>query len=102
MLKPSDHHVFAVPGSIVAVIPVADVPFTHLLACMPFCAGVAACDVTVPAVAQRFSCTRVWFVVVDVDWLHHARVNSADVTVGTRTWLIVIAVDVVTAARMSV
>src|SRR5262245_17450812 len=83
MLKPSDHQVFAVPGSIVAVMPVAEVPLTHLDACMPFWAGVAACEVTVPAVAQRLSCTRVWLVVVTVDWLHQARVNSADACAGT-------------------
>src|SRR6185369_15109722 len=102
MLKPSDHQVLAVPGSIVAVMPVALVPLTHFDACMPFVAATAACDVTVPAVAQRLSCTRVWLVVVDVDWLHQARVNSADACAGTRTWLMVMAVDAVTAARMSV
>jgi hypothetical protein len=102
MLKPSLHHVPATVPSIVAVMPVAVVEPTHLLACMPFCDGNAVADVTVEADEHWFSWMRVWLVVVTVDWLHHARVNSAAVTTGTRTWLTVIAVDVVTAALINV
>jgi hypothetical protein len=69
---------------------------------MPFVAATAACDVTVPTVAHLLSCTLVWLVVVTVLWLHQARVTSAEACAGTRTWLMVIAVDVVTAARISV
>jgi hypothetical protein len=86
--------------SIVAVIPLADAPDTHLDACMPLPAATGDWPVTVLAVEFWFSWIRVWFVVVTESWLHQARVNSAAVSTGTSTWLTVIAVDVATDERM--
>src|SRR5215469_12617592 len=100
MLNPSDHHVVGVPGSIVAVIPVAEAPETHWEASIAFCDDAGDWPVTVPAVAHRFSWIRVWLVVVTESWLVQQRVHSAAVRTGTSTWLTVIAVDVATDARI--
>ena len=83
MLKPSDHTVTVVVPSIVAVMPVAEVPPTALLACMPLPNGAGVAEETVHAVEFRLSWARVWFVVVTVDWLTQARVNSAAAVAGT-------------------
>src|SRR5690348_5424956 len=100
MLKPSCHQLPVTVPSIVAVIPVAEVPPTALDACIDFCAGNGVCEVTVHAVEFWLSWMRVWLVVVTESWLHQARVNSAAAAAGTSTWLTVIAVDVATDERI--
>src|SRR5579859_357842 len=100
MLNPSCHQVPVTVPSIVAVIPVAEVPPTHFDACIDFCAGNGVWLVTVHAVEFWFSWMRVWLVVVTESWLHQARVNSAEAAAGTSTWLTVIAVLVATLDRI--
>ncbi len=67
---------------------------------MPLPAATGPCAATVHADEFWFSWIRVWFVVVTESWLHHARVNSAAASTGTRTWLTVIAVDVASDERI--
>jgi hypothetical protein len=68
---------------------------------MPVCSGAGVAEVTVLAVLFLLSWMRVWFVVVVSDWFVHARVISMALAAGASTWITVMAVDVVTAARMT-